>query len=1036
MFEVLHSSAGAGKTHALVKHYLLLCLRGSDRTFSPEAYRQVLALTFTNKAAGEMRERIIDYLEGLSRRGELSIPLQDVCNDLMTACAISAEETARRAQLVMEHMLHHWPQLAVSTIDAFTRRVVMPFARDLRLDHDLQMTTEEDHYRTKAVDLLLEDVGSDAALTALLVETCNQLLEEERAWRPERPLLSLSKQLGREDALEHLRMLRDLSNERYIAIQARLGERTRKFRDRIRTIARTALDTVEAAGIEAGDLASGKTGIHSFLRKMAAFDDRLEMNRNALRSFEQGKWHAAKADPSVKAAIEGIAPVLEQAMREVIDAQEELGLHALAMGIWRDLMPTAALHALDERLERIKTEEGIAFFSDLTRKVADIVQQEPAPFLFERLGERYHHILIDEFQDTSVMQWHALLPLLENALSTTDEQGLTGSALLVGDAKQAIYRFRNGEARQFVLLPHLFAKHKLAEGGTTEQVLLRSNRDRPRLTGNYRSGNAIIHTNNALFATLRGVLDTEDQRVYDRHEQDPKRAMSGLVEIACLDGEAADAALEFTARRVQESVDDGFRPGDIAVLIRTRTQGRAIAQHLVTRGWNVVSPDGLALNADAGVNAALAVLAWLDRNEDVHAARAVQYMGVLDSAGEDAFPFPSTTPPREILRGWLARHPELGTRLPLFTLVHRILSALGIDPGADAFAMGLLQEVHAFSTQHADPPSGFLEHWDRIGGKRSASGAPTADAIRIMTVHASKGLQFPVVIVPWSNMGTRGAHDERIWVDARSADPELPTALVRFREPVRSLPLPEVLMERRQQQLDLLNLLYVAFTRPEQRLYAALEAGGNDPLIAAMRAHFQLQGGQVFTAGERTTTTTAPAPTEAPADLSVPGEQGLRALAIREEAPPEWDPSDPDPYRSRGRAIHAVLARIQVPEDLPRALDAEPLMQGWDPGERDRIAQQLAAILAAPGMDRFFAPSLVALNEATLITAEGKALRPDRIVQDAGRNRVLDIKTGLPEEAHHQQVLTYAALIEQLDGRPTSAHLLYLRENRIVDVLP
>ncbi|HRH39672.1 MAG TPA: UvrD-helicase domain-containing protein, partial [Flavobacteriales bacterium] len=184
MFQVLHSSAGAGKTHALVKHYLKLALATDDEA----AYSRILALTFTNKAAGEMRERIMKYLESLAGNGELTVALSDVRDALIEDVGVSSATVRERAGKMLTHILHHWPQFAVSTIDAFTRRVVMPFARDLRLDSELRMTTEEQDYRDMAVDRLLEEAGSDAPLTDLLIAICEDLVESERDWRADKPL--------------------------------------------------------------------------------------------------------------------------------------------------------------------------------------------------------------------------------------------------------------------------------------------------------------------------------------------------------------------------------------------------------------------------------------------------------------------------------------------------------------------------------------------------------------------------------------------------------------------------------------------------------------------------------------------------------------------------------------------------------------------------------------------------------------------------------------------------------------------------------
>jgi ATP-dependent exoDNAse (exonuclease V) beta subunit len=1032
MFNVLHSSAGAGKTHALVKHYLLLCLRGPD----PSAYAHVLALTFTNKAAGEMRTRILEYLEGLSGSGPLSIPLTDVRDSLMAKGGVTEEDVRARARATLEHILHHWPQLAVSTIDAFTRRLVMPFARDLRLDHDLRMTTEERYYRARAVDLLLEDAGSDPVLTELLIATCEHLLEEERAWRPDQALLALSDQLGKENALSHLKALRDVSNEHFLAVHRRLAQRIAAFRDRMRQLGSDALQAIAQADLVPEDLAHGRSGVHGYLTKLARYDHWLDLNRNALKALEQDKWHSGKADARSRAAIDGIAPVLRNAITAAYGMQDAMKEHAVAHAVWRELLPTASLHALDQRLEQLKQDEAVAFFSDLTRKVAAIVQTEPAPFLFERLGERYDHLLVDEFQDTSVLQWHVLLPLLENALSKG------GSALLVGDAKQAIYRWRNGEARQFVMLPELYAKEDVAFGEDRERVLIDAHVHVDPLDGNFRSGRAIIRTNNALFADLAGMLEEDERPVYSGHEQQARRDMEGHVRIHCLEkpegtDEDDHPATAYVCACVAEALADGARPGDIAVLIRTRAQGRLVAQALIAQGWKVASPDGLALNGDTGVNATVALLAWLHQADDAHAATAVQYMYLLANGTGTVLPFAEALGPRTALRNWVMQHQDLSTRLPLFTLVARLLHTLGIDPAHDAFAMGLLQEVYAFTQSNGDDVEGFLEHWERTGGERSASGTDSPDTIRIMTVHASKGLQFPVVILPFTNMTARGNATERTWIAPGLTDIDLPSALVQLREPLPSLGIPEIDAELRQRRLDALNLLYVAFTRPEQRLYAAVEPTGNEVFGKALRDHFQLTPGSEWTSGEREAIRTKAATVDLDAYEPRPNTGvGQRTLAIRSEAPREWDPADPDPFRSHGRTVHAILARIRTAADLETASADEARAQGLDLHDRDRITARLRDILARPTLAPFFGAGLDVTTEATLITKEGLAKRPDRIVRDALGTRVLDIKTGAAHDTHHDQVLDYARSLEELGEVNVSAHLLYLADGAVIDVIP
>lgn len=1027
MFKVLHSSAGAGKTHALVKHYLLLSLHGPD----PSAYSHILALTFTKKAAAEMRERVLTYLEALASGGPLDGAKADVRDSVMTEAGITAEELHRRAKAMLTHMLHHWSQVAVSTLDSFTRRVVMPFSRDLQLDHELQMTTEEKYYRAKAVDLLLEEAGHDKALTDVLVATCEQLLEDERSWRPDQPLLDLSVQLTKENALEHLATLREMDSTQFLELYKRLRKRTETFRTRMRKLGADACDAIERAALTDKDLANGKGGFISYLRKLRSFDGPFEIGKNVTKALESDKWHSGSATPSAVSAIEGLVPMFRTTIGTVEALRDtELRDYFIIKAITDDLIATASLNSIDQRLEALKREEGVSFFSDLTRKVMMVVQNEPAPFLYERLGEKYTHFLIDEFQDTSLMQWHALLPLVENALSTD------GSVLLVGDAKQAIYRWRNGEARQFVAFPKVFRKDMLARGDEFEAILQRAHVEVPPLASNHRSARSIITFNNKVTGRLKQELDEEERKVYHRHEQELVRKDEGYVEVSCYSTEKeAEGPWDLMVKAVQDSRADGFNLGDIAVLVRTKAQGAEASERLTQEGFELVSPDGLTLGANPIACAVVHVLAWLQRSADENAALAAQSIASVRTGADTVDPFTDGLKPQEFLRRWRSDHPRISARLPLVTLVCRIAEALGHDPGSDVFIMGLVNEAHAFSKTGGDDLPGFLEHWDRAASGRSVGGTPGLNAIQVMTVHKAKGLQFPVVIVPEAGKSSRGGNGERIWIAPEPALGGPPSALVKKVTALTDLGIPELVEEDRLSKLDQLDVLYVALTRPEQRLYVSVAGSGNDFLAKALREHLGLGPGGVWTDGKRGSQVTKDAAEEpATFELTTAAPQGERELAIRREAPEGWDPADPDPYRSHGRAVHAMLARVRTPQDLPEAVAMESTNWGLGADVTAAIAKQLEALLAKPELAPFFREGLEVHTESTLLNAQGQAVRPDRVVREGDVFRVLDIKTGAPAEHHMDQVRGYTQLLHAVEGRPVEGYLLYVSEGMLIPV--
>ena len=1035
MFQVLHSSAGAGKTHALVKHYLLLSLHKGD----PAAYTRILALTFTNKAAAEMRERVLVYLEALASGGPLDGAKADVRDEVMRKAGIGEEELYLRARAMLTHMLHHWSQVAISTIDSFMRRVVMPFTRDLQLDHELRMTVEEEFFRAKAVDLLLEEAGQDAALTEVLVAACSQLLEEERAWKLDEPLLELSGQLGRESALEHLEQLKAISAGSFLEIRERLRKRVSDFRDHMHRLGTEALDAIAHAGIDPRDLAGGANGFIVYFRRLLDLPANGDLGKGGPAAFAKDVWHSSKASTETKEAIDALAPLFRRIIGEVEELRGgEMRDHLVRLAILRDLLSTASLHSIDQRLEQLKQMEGVSFFSDLTRKVMGIVQNEPAPFLYEKLGERYLHFLVDEFQDTSLMQWHAMLPLVENALATD------GSVLLVGDAKQAIYRWRNGEARQFDAFPQVFGKEALARGSEYESALQRAFKPIEPLDANWRSGRGIIAFNNALTGHLKQTLSGPARSFYDRHEQQARRGDEGYVEVVCYPGKPSEdepdnGPWELMVKAVQDCLDDQFRPGDIGVLVRTGKQGIEASRKLAAQGWNVVSPDGLRLGANPAAGAVVNIMAWLQHPADEHAAKAAQAIALLGADPGTVDPFPDGTGPQTFMRAWHAAHPLVRSGETLVALTCRIAEAIGHHPAKDAFIMGLVDEVHAFCKTSGDDLPGFLEHWERTASNRSIGGNPGSDAIQVMTIHKAKGLQFPVVILPEAGKTGGGKTRDRIWIDPGKAAPDLPAALVGVSKAMEELEVPEVEEEIRLRQLDDLDVLYVAITRPELRLYISVSDDPRMRLATAIREHLQLEPGGTWTSGSRVPR--APiALGHADDDRTFPLESsartGERPLAIRCEAPEDWDPAAPDPYRSHGRAVHAILEHVRVPQDLPAAVAREAATGSLAPGQAELIGAHLAQLLAKPGLAPFFHDGAEVYTEATLLDAHGQAHRPDRVVRNGEVLHVLDIKTGAPQERHKDQVRGYMALLAEVEHCPVNGWLLYVREGELLAVDP
>ena len=1034
MFTVLRSSAGAGKTHALVKHYLAHCLRGEV-----DAYRQVLALTFTNKAAGEMKERVIGNLENLAAQKLDNDALLDLQAHLEKECGADGATIAQHAEAVLKHMLHHWGEVAISTIDAFTRRVVQPFARDLQLDHDLRMTTEERWYRDRAVDALIAEAGVDTQVTELLSEACQQLLNEERAWDPGAPLRELSSELGKERALAPLRALHGLDTSLVKPLVARLRSETNSFRTALARIGGEAHALIDGAGLTVEDLANGKGGYHGWFKKLKDFGDVwITPGSNTLKTVEGGKWYSTKAGPDARAALESLAPELQHFYNEAESLREQgQRTYFIRRAVLRELPPAFALDQLDRRLETLKRTDGVAFFSDLTRKVSQVVREEPVPYIYERLGERYRHFLIDEFQDTSLLQWHTLLPLIDNAL------GSGGSALIVGDAKQAIYRWRNGEVRLFKDLPHLFPPPETDSEIEREAALKRNYNAPEPLADNHRSASTIVEFNNALFGPLAEVLPADLRSVYHAHEQHPRKKLPGLVHLEKLGKdksgeEATEAMLDFLLRSVNEAVADGFAPGEIAVLVRSKSLGRTVAAHLIAHGFAVISPDGLRLSGDPLIEGIIDLLRFLHNGDATAAARVLQYHARVNAARTatvDPFEADTLVDPTKLVRAWLARNGSPGLRTTISNLVTQLARSMGTKPAEDAQLLTLLDEVHTWTTDHGQDIGGFLEHWERSGGERATAPPANSHAVQVMTVHKAKGLEFPVVIVPNARMASTTSHGERLWVRPGDAVPELEHALVRESAALAEAQLEELDEEQGLRKLDNLDLLYVAFTRPKQRLYALVPEARADDVTSALLAHMNAgEDGTQLLLGERTAQWQSRVTQPGEQMMDVGATQGRPVVTLRFEAPESWDPADPDPYRRFGNAVHEVLGRVHHAGMLQDALASAVEEGTLDPTEVVPLATRLHALLTSTEMAAYYGEQLTVRTEASIVTADGRSHRPDRLVFDGKVARVLDIKTGVPDERHVEQVRSYMGLLTELGHPHVEGALLYITTGTLIPV--
>ncbi|WP_426492255.1 UvrD-helicase domain-containing protein [Hymenobacter sp. 102] len=890
-FRIYSSSAGSGKTYQLTKEYLKLALATDDAAY----FKTILAITFTNDAAGEMKERILGALRRFARlsAGGTDRLLTEIADELAQEGPLAHLETPEERQQVLQQRatatfrlaLYHYADFAVSTIDSFVQRIVTAFTRELGLPATFEVELDSATVLQNAVAVLLDKVNRDPN-SALLSKTISDFAlnkaDEGRSWNnlPEE-LVQFGQFLLSEPVHEAVEQLQQLSLQDHRRLYEGLRQRKQEIELLVEQTAALALETLEQHGLEAEHLNGGTNGVYGHFSNWRRW---LELpatggqfpTATALKPLESGDWSSAKSKKGpLREAVDTAAPTLEQIFRQLQQQRERLlAPYLLAAGMLPYVFQVSLLSELSKAVDQISRDRGVVLIAEFNRRIAQIVLREPVPFLYERLGDRYQHLLIDEFQDTSVLQWNNLLPLVENAL------GQGNLSLAVGDAKQSIYRWRGGEMEQILRLYQRQTKHLYQHVADEDLRRILTERYRTidgalearNLSTNYRSGAAIIQFNNELFRFISATHAALPlvQGIYDADfvQQAPANAPANAhVELLFTDNDAPacryDAALGtytpetlpsylvgqtldydestlyLTLQLVEKAVADGFALHDVAVLCRTRQSSRRTAKFLKERGYDIISADSLSLEFAEVVNLLVALFRVLNQPADT-LARAEALLLVdrvvrgLDPAPERARHHAALAnadtaqPFWDELRalGYDVQERETGN-LGLYELTERLVGLLGLLNRVTEreYLFRFLDLTLEYSLRFGNNLNNFLAYWDQKKSTLSINAPAGRNAVTITTVHKAKGLAYGVVIVPFADWSLRPHLNTLLWgrlpAEADRPVAEMPgVAVVSLKQDLQHTPLAEQYTEEVEKTfLEGLNTLYVALTRPRYRLY-------------------------------------------------------------------------------------------------------------------------------------------------------------------------------------------------------------------------
>jgi len=874
MFQIYTSSAGSGKTYTLTKEYLKLALgdHPSENGFNPSYFRKILAITFTKDAAREMKERVLSKLLAFTKDQD-----KELQHQISQEIGISTETLRHRARLTFEQIIYHYSDFAISTIDSFTNRIVSAFTQELNVPINYELDMDTDSLTNNAADELIAKVGQEdqKEITDFLINFLIDELENGTHWRDLRKnLADFTKELYNEKSRPIARKLAKISLKTYSQSITALQKLVNDFESFLNSQAQKALRLIESKGLEEKDFYYGKSGVFNFFVKLKNKDFQKELfNSRVNETLEKNKWEGGKeARKAIVAQIKDELQSILGSIKEYWDKHHQN--YFLSKEVLRNLYKVALTKDIHQAVEEVKIKNNLVYIAETNEKIAQIVQNEPIPFIYERIGERFQHLLIDEFQDTSVLQWHNLLPLVENSLANGNLN------LIVGDAKQAIYRWRGGEMEQIVHLAyanhpqegaesirklnelaqiHFYDQDQARELISQRYELLKNLTERKNLDTNFRSNSEIITFNNIFFERIADIIQNEAKlakQVYDEQfkQKIPANAVpNGQVDVIFKEATNAETyaeqVKEEVLRIIEEVLAKGFEMKDIAILFRNKDKAVQIATLLKEKGYPVVSVDSLVISSDQKVNFLIALLKVVANPENNLAKSEAVYLFYKTIL--------KTTPNQEqnesirkaiyhknaSLDNFLHIFAERGYHidynyiqsLSLYEMVEefiRIFRILEEHPTRLEYIFRLLDWIIEFEKQKNHNLNDFIQEWNKKRGDIAVDVPASSDAITVTTIHKSKGLEYPVVIVPFADWQIQNIKSN-IWINTENITLPLreelkpPYLLARMSSSEHIDIKAQQEAEISKNTLESLNLLYVAFTRAVNQLYVITKSKGS-----------------------------------------------------------------------------------------------------------------------------------------------------------------------------------------------------------------
>ncbi len=1022
--KIYKASAGSGKTFRLTIEFIKTVL------MKPADFKHILAITFTNKATNEMKSRILEVLFNLSTNNEKDDYLDILKNELPSN--INIQEQATKA---LHLILNDFSYFNVSTIDSFFQKLLRNFIRELNLRFDFTVELNTDQTKEEIYNRLIQRMADNKMLRDWITGMMNQKLGNDKGWNLKNDILETTSEVFKEFFQQQKDKI-SFSAEELVEVKKTLDAYEKEHLNIFAGHGKTFSEEIHRCGLEYTDFYYGKNGIGGFFKKLEQVHDTKfipELNSYARKTLDEKKWFTKTPNGITDADIEIFHNIL---LATVKDLNRFGATLAGVLAVNKNFYQQGILTFIYDIFKEYAAENNLFYLPQTGLLIRKIIGDSPQPIIYEKIGNYFNQMMIDEFQDTSDLQYLNFKPLIAEIISAEEN-----SALVVGDVKQSIYRWRN-------------ANWNLLKETIKEDF--RNYFEENNLQHNYRSAEAIVSFNNAFFqfsATQRDEISdtTVFSEIYPTKQDNFQiftKPHQGFVSLEGLSKEDfKEKVPEKTIAFIKELQDNGYKARDIALLVRRNIEANELANILIAAqmendvnnesyNFRFISNEALQLISSPVVNFLIDILRYLvlPANELLLTQIKKNRIYLFDNK-KNADPqiwLYDQNLIDEILQK-IDRCQAQREIVSLYELSQFIVKTFDLDtlPDQLSFLKGVMDKIFEFENKNGNQPAEFLKWWDQNGRNFKVFFSPEQDAIQILTIHKSKGLQFPVVIIPFANWQFK--KNESLWVKS-----DLPPFNGKYffvpASAIKNTVFDEYARREELETLvDNLNMLYVAFTRPETVLKVFFNSEASKNYSSKWITEFVSTHGEtnIFEKGqlaapplqnkEETINSYQLHPVE-----TTSREQGnfiFSRLAITPTQGSE---------QIQGEIIHNILQRIRTKADIDRVLH----QQDFSAPENSRIIRRFFDKGFESNLfSGWFSDEWTVYNEHDLVNENGNIVRPDRLLIKENQAVIIDFKTGEQHPHYHEQIREYTSTIKQLGFETVNGYLVYLSPFKIEQVV-